>query len=771
MVTKNSFSRPYMWSVIGAAILICAQTIYKLAHDTAALDWTLLLVFAASVAFGRWLIIKIPNGNAEISIVDSIIFLTMLLYSGEAAIMLAVAESLFERVRFNNKPITILMSGATMACSTFVTLRVVELFFGRPEQIARTASTLLFTTAACVIALAQYLSNSIIVAVAVALRNNKRFWHTWSHYYLWTSITFFATAAAAAVTAKLVLAFGFPGVVIIVPIITSLYFTYRMYLKNVAASVHQAEQAERHVALLSHYVTELQQVEQALSKSEKDYRGLFENAHDAIMIVAPDSEIILEVNQRACEMYGFEHEEFVGLPLELISRDHASRRSTIQVVLKQKRSIRFETVHHRKDGSKMYLDIIASVVEYKDRRAILAINRDITERRELEAQLRQAQKMESIGTLAGGIAHDFNNLMAAVTGYSTMLLMDLDEEHPFREDIEEIKKAADRAASLTRQLLAFSRKQMLQPRVLNLNAVVTDVSKMLGRLIGENIRLTTDLDPALWQVEVDPAQIEQVLINLTVNARDAMPQGGTVTITTVNMQLDSTYCRHLGLPPDDYVLLTVSDTGCGMDDVTQARIFEPFYTTKEVGKGTGLGLSTVHGIVKQSGGEIEVQSAPGRGAHFRIYLPRSRGEDEMGLNDEEARAEESLGLTNTALLVEDEPVVRRMAEKMLQRLNFKVLVADHPDQALRIAADFKGQIQLMLTDVVMPKMSGSELADALRPSRPDMTVLYMSGYTEDAIIQHGVRSEGIHFIQKPFTPGELTKKIREVLQGALVEVM
>jgi len=377
---------------------------------------------------------------------------------------------------------------------------------------------------------------------------------------------------------------------------------------------------------------------------------------------------------------------------------------------------------------------------------------------ETEEQLRHAQKMEAVGRLAGGMAHDFNNLLSVVLSYSELLLTDLRGDERKRADVDEIRRAAIRGGELTRQLLAFGRRQVLQPRVLDLNDVLRAMDRMLRRLLGEDVELTLSAAPGLAAVHVDPGQMEQVLLNLVVNARDAMPHGGKLSLATANVVLEG---DHVDLPPGSYVVMSVTDTGTGMAKDTLLRIYEPFFTTKEKGKGTGLGLSTVFGIVKQSGGGIRVESEPGRGTTFRVYLPRT-SRPPVTVVPRPPSALPARG-AETILIVEDEPQMRVVARTILQRNGYTVLDASDAAEALALARAFAGPIELLLTDVVMPRMSGRELASRLAALRPAIRVLYMSGYTDNTVAHHGVLDEGIAFVQKPFTPDTLTEKVREVL--------
>jgi len=400
------------------------------------------------------------------------------------------------------------------------------------------------------------------------------------------------------------------------------------------------------------------------------------------------------------------------------------------------------------------------------------VTTDITARKEaergraqLEEQLRQAQKIDSMGRLAGGVAHDFNNILTAIRGYAELMLLELAPGDPMRSSVTEISRAGERAADLTRQLLAFSRRQLLQPRVLALNSLIADSIKMLQRLLGEDIELVTLLDPELGHVKADAGQMEQVILNLALNARDAMPQGGKLTLETRNVILQEEYAqKHFSLQPGSYIMMTISDIGCGMDPHTLSHIFEPFFTTKEPGKGTGLGLSTVYGIVQQSGGSIWVYSEPGRGTTFKIYLPRIEEPlDEAG--EKRIESDNPRG-SETILVVEDDEIVRKLTCQALRRYGYQVIEAANGIEALLSCEKYPEPIPLMITDVVMPQISGPELATRLRLLHPETQVLYISGYTDDAVVRHGLLDAALYFLQKPFTPGALVHKVRDILDQA-----
>jgi two-component system, cell cycle sensor histidine kinase and response regulator CckA len=427
---------------------------------------------------------------------------------------------------------------------------------------------------------------------------------------------------------------------------------------------------------------------------------------------------------------------------------------------------RIEYRMRHKDGSWVYLESTASPVMNAKGEVenLVIVNRDISERRRLEEQLRQSQKMDAIGRLSGGVAHDFNNLLGVIIGYAEILQERIPESDSMRAPVDQIIKAGSRASSLTKQLLAFSRQQVLEPKILLLNAVVSDTEKMLRRLIGEDIELLTSLDPALGKIRADQGQIEQVIMNLVVNARDAMPEGGRLVIETANFEIDDKFARRYAYPvlPGSYILLTVSDNGIGMDTATQQRIFEPFFTTKEKGKGTGLGLSLVYGVVKQSGGYIDVVSTRGKGTSFNIYLPR------VGQNAVETKTigpdhPEELRGTETILLAEDEDTLRALTRHLLELYGYRVLEACDGNQALRLSEQTTDEIHLLLTDVVMPGISGRILADQLKQKRTDLKIVFMSGYTGQRFGEKEILEPGSLFLQKPFTRESLARKIREAL--------
>lgn len=524
---------------------------------------------------------------------------------------------------------------------------------------------------------------------------------------------------------------------------------------------------------------EIARREQAQSQHENErllLKVLIEQLPAGVLLSDIQGHFV-QINERASDILGIELGELIGLTTEEIYKNvHATKPDGKPLAAEEIPSSvaarsqgpvsLIQLLITTPAGEARQLAVTAAPLIFKDKGlfgSVVVIN-DLTEQFSLQEQLRQAQKVEAIGTLAGGIAHDFNNLLTAIIGYSDLTIRKLEESDPLRSNIEEIMKAAARAASLTRQLLAFGRKQILQPKILDINEVVADTSKMLRRLIGEDIELITVLHSSLGQVKADPSQIDQIILNLAVNARDALPHGGKLIIETANVELDDAYARrHIGVQPGRYVMLAVSDNGTGMSPEIQRHIFEPFYTTKAVDKGTGLGLSTVYGVVKQSGGNIWVYSEVGKGTTFKIYLPRI--ERAVELKVAIADSSDAPRGTETILLVEDEELVRNLARTILEERGYRILEARDGQEALSICEQHADPIHLLLTDMVMPQMSGHELCKRCQPLRPGMRVLFVSGYTDAGIVHHGGLDDDVAFLQKPFTPDTLLCKVRDVLDA------
>ena len=526
--------------------------------------------------------------------------------------------------------------------------------------------------------------------------------------------------------------------------------------KRVALRTGELEESNRAAGLL---------VEQVRA-AEQRYRRLAENAPDIIFRyeLLPRRGFTF-VNPLVTPITGYTPEEFYADPDLGFKLIHPDDRALLDAVIRgdsPPSGVATLRLLH-KNGSIVWIEQRHALVHDRDGQtiAVECIARDRTERKQLEEQLRQAQKMEAVGRLAGGIAHDFNNLLTIINGYSSLAMESLNEDDPLHNEVCEINKAGERAAALTRQLLAFSRRQLFTLQVLDLNAVVADIHRMLRRVLGEDIELATALAPALDSVKADRGQIEQVIMNLAVNARDAMPQGGRLLLETDNVELGEEYAStHQEVVPGNYVMLAVSDTGTGMDAQTQARMFEPFFTTKPLGQGTGLGLATVYGIVKQSDGIIWVYSEPGHGTTFKIYLPRVAGK--AGPLEQRTAARQLNGW-GTVLVVEDEGSVRGLIQMVLKQAGYTVLEARSGAEALLIAEKYPGPIRLVITDVVMPQMGGREFATRLAAMRPEVKVLFMSGYTDNAFIQQNAIDADTPFLQKPFSPSALAGKVRELL--------
>ncbi len=500
---------------------------------------------------------------------------------------------------------------------------------------------------------------------------------------------------------------------------------------------------------------------------------IIERSLNEIFIFDSQTFTFRHANQGALKNLQYTLGEIVAMtPLDLKPQlSEATFRAMIEPLLTdEQESLTFETVHRRADGSLYPVEVHLQLVNADDERLFLAVIFDITERKraeeereKLHTQLQQAQKMESVGRLAGGVAHDFNNMLSVILGHAELALMKLEPSQPFYSDLLEIHAAAERSADLTRQLLAFARKQAIAPKVLDLNETVEGMLKLLQRLIGEDIDLAWKGGTGVWPVKIDPSQLDQIMANLCVNARDAITGVGNITIETSNAHFDQNFCaEHAGFVAGEFAMLAVSDDGCGMGKDTLGKIFDPFFTTKEIGKGTGLGLATVYGIVNQNNGFINVYSEPGHGTTFKIYLPR-HADAEVAVR--ERVYEPAAGGDETILLVEDQPELLEMGKAILESFGYAVLPVGSPDDAIHLAEEYGGEIPLLITDVIMPKMNGCDLAQRLQAVYPNLSCLFMSGYTSDVITSRGVLGEGVHFIQKPFTMQGLAAKVREALDA------
>jgi PAS domain S-box-containing protein len=542
-------------------------------------------------------------------------------------------------------------------------------------------------------------------------------------------------------------------------------------LESTASVIRSPAGGPERLVIVNRDVTERKEAAESLRLSESGFRSMIEDAPYGIYRVRTEGKL-LRANPALQRMLGYEKlDELLDASLPTDIFRNSSDFNGLKELLENANEFKdVEVELKRRDGAPITVRCTGRKVkeEYENGPCFDVFAEDVTERRVLERQLRMAGKMEAVGRLSGGIAHDFNNLLGVIIGYSQVLRRKLASESGLLECAEEIEKAGQRAASLTRQLLAFSRQQILTPSILNLNNLVQDMAKMLPRLLGEDIAVSTSLSPDLGVVKADQSQIEQVIMNLAVNARDAMPDGGTLRIETRNVELDQAYAwQHAGAKPGPCVMLAVIDTGTGIDPDTLAHIFEPFFTTKEVGKGTGLGLATVYGVVKQSGGYVWAESEPGQGASFQIFLPR------VAEPATEATAttplEEAASGSETILLVEDSEPLRKLTQSFLVSHGFRVLAAQDGEEAIQLETQHSGKIDLLLTDVVMPGMNGRALAGRMLPRQPGMRVLYISGYTDSFVARHGVLEQGTELLHKPFTEDVLIRKVREVLDAKSAE--
>jgi PAS domain S-box-containing protein len=738
-------------SAVGVAAIVQALTqLSEVAHP---LQW--LLFSAQVIAMGRFAV-SVASVEATISASDTFFIAGGLMFGpGPAMITLAVDGLLLSRRKGHDWNHVVFNACAPalslgIATSVFFAISKVPPLAANATPIAPLLAPLLLLT------ILYFALNSGLVSVAVGLEAGKPARHIWREHFVSLSLSYFAAASTALCLVLVIQQVGIFAVPIILPVLAQFQLTLR-------SSFGRLEDAKRHVAEMEHEIAERRQAEESLRTSERLNRTLVEHLPHRILVKDRNS-IILFCNARYADDAGKLPEDMVGRAALTFRPPGVGERDDI------------EDREVMKNGTLMDIEAPSWVgsqerwwhtvkVPYRDEHGtvigIIIVSEDITARRTLEAQYQQAQKMEAIGRLAGGIAHDFNNLLTAILGYCELVRSDL-PEGARQSDVNEIQKAALSAAALTRQLLAFSRKQIIEPSIVDLNAVIADLRTMLERLIGEDVKVVMVLQPDLNPVLVDRGQLEQIVMNLAVNARDAMPTGGTLTIETADGRGDTApSARSAGDPADDQVRLTVSDTGIGMTPEVQARVFEPFFTTKEPGKGTGLGLATIHGIATQNGGSVTVTSEIGRGTRFTVRFPRAAA---TALSPNESPpAIVTHEIAPTVLVVEDSAQLRELTRRLLHGRGYTVLVAEDAEQASAVF-DQNASIDVLLTDVVMPRTSGPELTKRLAERRPSLRVIYMSGYTDETIVQHGILQPGIDFIHKPFTAETLDRKIREVLQ-------
>jgi PAS domain S-box-containing protein len=681
----------------------------------------------------------VPGTQVVIAPGDVFVFLAAILHGPAAATLVAVTEALFSSFRRSQRLTSRLGGPALMAIAISTSAGLFALTLGWLRDNALLGSGTLIA-ALLAFSIVYFVFNSVLLAGHQALKLRKPLFSLWRENYLWAGLTYVASAASAGLVQLAILQVGMAALLVAIPLVAVIYATSYLYFKQADERLRAGER----MALI------------------------LNNTSDVVVAFNLEGRITY-VNPAIQSLTGYGVQETSELEfLSLVHHDDKLRLTTVwDLLIAGQRRTEVEFRLETKTGKTRWCSGSWGPIYDEGGRQIgvQGYLRDISEHKLLQTQLLHSQKMEAIGRLAGGIAHDFNNLLTAIVGYCQLSLAELENGTPGHQRIKQVLKAAERAGSLTGQLLAFSRRQMLMPEVVDLNALLNDVNEMLRRLIGENTELVAIFSPGLGRVRADPGQIGQVIVNLAVNARDAMPKGGSLTIQTANMNLgEPEDGPKPELAPGDYVVLSVTDTGSGMDRETMSQIFEPFFTTKAVGKGTGLGLSTVYGIVKQSGGEITVESEVGRGTTFRIYLPRVESAS-RALGLEEAVPPADSG-TETILIVEDDETLLELAWEILTDVGYNAIRAPSGQSALLQCERYQGPIHLMITDLVMPQMNGSELAHRAALLRPRMKILFMSGYADDAVSTNGISIAGVPFLQKPFSPQTLWQKVREVLDSS-----
>ena len=731
---------------------------FYLSFVTTDLTWLLLAMAAIAASFFPVRLPYAKNKSEALTITasDTFIFAAVLLFSPEVGVTISVIDGILASCR-SGKLYRAVFNYSQLSLVTFFAGHLFYRFLDAdpPLSGADVEGFIYFLMILVLWGLLYFLLNSGVVALVLSLTTRNPFAEIWRQNCRWAWVTNVAGAVTAGIIFVNFQRTQLMAVGIAIPVVLVMYYAYQM----------------------NHERT------MVLQKSKLFLQSTLDSLSSYIAIL-DESGAIIAVNQGWLHFVGEQHLFGSSYPVGINyveackaarvdwTRDGPELARVIHEVVSGQREVSRLKYDCRVEEERHWFAVSVTRFESDGRVRVVVAHENITELRqtkealkESEEQLRQAQKMEAIGRLAGGVAHDFNNMLTAILGYSDLVSMQLPEYDKRRESIDQIKKAADRAASLTRQLLAFSRKQVLRPRVINLGELVSDTEKMLRRLIGEDVNLVVSSQSDLGQVKADPGQIEQVVMNLAINARDARPGGGDLGIQTSNIEVDRFYVdQHVDIKEGAYVLLVVSDNGIGMNEATRSQIFEPFFTTKELGKGTGLGLSTVYGIVKQSGGYLTVQSQPGKGTSFRIYLPKVAAESAQAPVRPHSR-QNVLG-SETILLVEDEETVRRLTRQVLENCGYSVLEASHGKQALDICDRSEGTIHLMITDIVMPSMSGPELAQHVGVLRPDARILFTSGYAEGAVARPKMMVSADMFLAKPFTSDDLARKVREVLDGS-----
>jgi len=780
----NNKSKYFLSVIITLGLITCSLAIYYL--PLAKVDFGLLFLAVLIILFASRLSIPVPGSKVHFLMGDALIFLTFLLYGGESAIILAGAEASFMSLRLKKHGVfkkfsTVLQNAGIMACSTACTYGAV-IVYNYTEQKALDYNNLTdFFSLLGLIALAQFVANSFIVALGATFKTGAEFWKTFREQCLGSSMIYIAGAACAGVAYKLIESTSRFAVVIAVFVVGLLYLTYRHYIAEIKLRREQAEQSERE---------RLEADKQRVRDAERHVGELLESRQMLQLVLDTIPQYVFWKDKNLVYMgcnLNFAAAAGFSSQIEIVGRtdydlawgreeSDSFRDSDRRIIESGKPEHLVRSRLHLTGGKEAWID--TSRVPLRNARGeiigILGTFDDVTyrvqieeEQENLKDQLLQSQKMEAVGTLAGGIAHDFNNLLMVILGNSQLAFRKIQSSDPTFARLGEIEKAAKRAAVLTRQLLTFSRRHKMERRTVNLNAAITEIIKLLDRIIGADVEVKIKGSPDLSDISADPAQIEQVIMNMAVNARDAMPDGGRLCIETDNITLDENYrSLYPYARPGKYVRINVSDTGGGMSRETQARIFEPFFTTKEVGKGTGLGLSTVYGIVKQHDGFINVYSELGHGTTFKIFLPVTESADESEIPLVESV---SAGGTETILLAEDEEALRDVTRDMLEGLGYTVLAAKNGEEAVQVYEKNRERIDLLLLDVMMPVMNGTQAYERICRSGGDIPLIFMTGYSFEIVQSQFVRQNrlieesGAMIIQKPYTSEDLAKITRQIL--------